>query len=141
MFTKSIDPKVLSLSIVDADIRYVNEGDSINMTNKRISNLANGILATDAATMAQLNNIKNFSSDVNMNQHKITNLLDGTDNMDAVNLFQMRTAISQISLYGGHKIKYGTIRFNNHGIAIIYKCRTPIIPISLLIRVYGQEKY
>ena len=52
----------------------------INMNNKKITNLANGILPNDAVTMSQLNNVKNISSNLNMNQHKITNLLDGTDN-------------------------------------------------------------
>jgi autotransporter adhesin len=60
--------------------------NNIDMYNKNINNLANGVADNDAATLSQ---VKNAEANLNMNSHKIENLAAGTNDNDAVNKLQL----------------------------------------------------
>lgn len=72
LFVHEIDrSKGSTLSIVDADIRYVNEGDSIDMTNKRVTNLARGINSNDAVNVGQLAEVTSGAMVVGMKRGRL----------------------------------------------------------------------
>jgi hypothetical protein len=132
------------LKLLQTDSRYVNEpiSENLDMNNHKISNLKDGENDQDAVTLKQFNtriadeysnletSLRNTDSDTNMNNNKITSVKDATDLQDAMNYRSVKSLINKC-----FHTKSGTIIYNSHDFAIIFKNSNSIIPVSLLIQI------
>jgi hypothetical protein len=119
------------LKLYQTDSRYINEpiSENLDMNNHKISNLKDGESDQDAVTLKQFNNLCN--NDINLHNNKITNLKDGENLQDAMNYRSVKSLINKY-----FHTKTGTIIYNSHDYAIIFKSSNSnsIIPVSLLIQ-------